>query len=885
METPHFRITFHEGTEGMARLTAIAAEEAYSWWADKLGYAPSGKTEVVIIDRQDGPNGFAMLVPNKQFVNFTAYARFAGGFANSESPSWEELVTFHEYGHIADLDYVSGLSLALRRLFGRAIMPGSQEPTLLVEGIPTYGEYKLRGASRANEARVAMMLRAMVLENAFPTYQEASFYYSRAKWPRVGSISHDVGPWFIRFLEDTYGEETYAQLKQTMAEDPWWALGSLLGVLTQLSLSGDFNSVFARVTGKAMPELWREFQGWLSDQFAEEIKNIEAEGITASRRLTPFGYSTGLSRWSPDGEWIYYVHSDPERTGGIRRIRSDGTGDAAVVSGSFADMAVSPDGSFLIYAKMDTYNKFYQRYDLYRYDLATGKERRLTWGERPFQLVITPDGGAVIYARYNWGEKTPSLSRLDLTTGDITPIQEFPEDVAIENIALSPDGKTLALSIWRRGGFSDIYTLPAAGGELTPITQDRATDYQPSFSPDGRYILFSSDRTGVYNLYAYDLTDGSLYRISNVLTGALGPMVSPDGTQIAFTGYSAVGYDIHLMGYEPNAWASVQYTKETLPGWEGFPEVDYEIHPYTPIPSLLPKLWMPLYDGSRVGVATFGRDALFAHSYEVSGGWDLDKSSPFVKLRYTFAGMLPTVSLSGSLSNSGHSVGVNLSYPLMRSRALSQTLSAGYRRSDFGKVAETFSASWRLSYSRGLDTSRMGLAFSLTGLWTRSEGSEPIRKLIASVRKEISLPFAGLQTLALRFAGGWSDASLPQMGFSIGGLEGLFALRGFGRGVQAGRVAVVGAMEYHFPLFSIERGLGLWPIFFDDLDGTVFFEAGQAGETLPENLEGLKVSFGVEGRLSLNLFSYFGGPTFIFGLAQGLGEPQPQLYMTMEAEF
>lgn len=869
IETPHFRVNFHPGTEGMAQLTAQAAEEAWAYWKEKLGYAPAGKTEVVIVDLQDGPNGFANLVPNNEFVNFTAYSGFAGGFANSEAQSWEDMVTFHEYGHIADLDFVDGLSQTLRNIFGRSVLPGMGEPTLLIEGIPTYGEFKYRGASRANEPRVAMMLRTMMLENDFPTYQEASFYYSRAAWPGVGSISHDVGPWFVRYLEDTYGEDTFANLKKTMVNDPWWAFGSLL------KFNGDFNTVYKRVTGKTGEQLWDEFRVWIQEQFSEQIQEIEAAGITTSRQLSTLGHNSGAPRWSPDGQWVYYGHASPGRAVGLRRVHPDGTGDEPFYAGTF-NVKFPADDGVMIYVKSDTYQKFYRRNDFYRYDPETQKETRLTWGERPLSYAVTPDGNSLIYARYNWGEQSPSLSRLDLDSGAIEAIQEFPADVTIEAIALSPDGSTLALSIYRRGGYLDLYTLPADGGELTALTQDRASDSQPTWSPDGDYLLFSSDRTGVYNLYAYRTSEGQFFQVTNLLTGAFASSVSPDGTQLAFSGYSAQGYDVHLMPFNPDHWKSVSFPQETIPAWAGFPSSDYEIHPYDPIPSLLPKLWFPVLGESQIGASTFGLDAFFAQSYGVSGGWDWQAEQPFFDFFYGHSGLLPTISVFGGMNAAGYYAGGNVGYPVLVSNGLSQQISAAYQRSDFGKLSETYSASWVLNSGHGFDLFRDQFDLSVSAVLSVVEGQEPVQKVTTSWNENLRLPVEDPHGFNVRFTGGWSDAQQPERGFVIGGARGQFSVRGFERGLQAGKLAVVGGVEYDHLLFPIERGIGLWPIFFDDLSGGVFVDAGMAGDEL--GLQQLRFSFGAELSLSFNL-SYFGGLTLSVGIAQGIGELTPQIYL------
>lgn len=885
IETPHFRVVYHEGAEGQAQKTAEASEEAWVYWTEKLGYAPSGKVEVVVVDLTDGPNGFANLVPNNQYVDFTSYAGFATGFANSEVESWEDLLAFHEYGHIADLDFVSGLSETLRGIFGRAVVPGTSEPTLLVEGIPTYGEYEYRGASRANDSRNAMMLRAMMLENNYPDPDDASFYYQRDQWPPVGSISHDIGPWFIRYLEETYGTDTYRKIKVAQTSHPMWAVGSLLGgALTGGfgGFTGDFDDVYEAATGKRSPELWSEFKLWVNEQFSEQVIQIQEVGLTTSRQLTNHGYFTGGNNaatgatWSPDGEWIYYGRFAPGVAGGVRRVHPDGTHDEPVLAGA-ANFNVLPDGSGAIFTRGDTYKKFYARNDLYHYDFETEKVTRLTEGERPFSLAVAPDGNSVVYARYNWGDQTPSLSRLDLESGEVTEIQSFPGNTTIEQMSLSPDGQTIAVSVYKRGGYSDIYTIPAAGGELTPITQDRATDGQPSWSGDGQYLYFSSDRTGVTNAYAYDVNANQGYQISNVLTGAYTPRPSPDGTQFAFSGYSADGYDIHLMDIDRDNWTPVTFEHDTIPDWAGFPVTDYEVHPYDPMPSLMPKLWLPVFGENQIGINTFSQDALFSQFYNFSGGWNWEAQQPFFDLFYTTADFLPTIAVFGGMNPGGYYAGGNANYPLVATNSLNMNISAGYQRADFGTLSQTYTGTWTMGAGSGFDLFAQQHNLSVSAMMTMIDGLGTVNKVITNFQENIKLPVTTPTFLSVSFAGGWSDAAQPQMGFGIGGPQGTFAIRGFAGGAQAGKLAAAGTLQFNHRIASIEQGIGLWPVFFDDINGSLFIDAGVAGDEL--GMEGMKVGFGAELTLTMNFLSYFGGPGLSIGVAQGVGEAKPQIYI------
>ena len=79
------------------------------------------------------------------------------------------------------------------------------------------------------------------------------------------------------------------------------------------------------------------------------------------------------------------------------------------------------------------------------------------------------------------------------------------------------------------------------GAALTDATADRAFDRDPAWSPDGKYLMFSSDRSGIFDIYALRLADRTLWQVTNVVLGAFEPEVSPDGTQLAFVTYGPGG--------------------------------------------------------------------------------------------------------------------------------------------------------------------------------------------------------------------------------------------------------------------------------------------------------------------------------------------------------
>ena len=80
------------------------------------------------------------------------------------------------------------------------------------------------------------------------------------------------------------------------------------------------------------------------------------------------------------------------------------------------------------------------------------------------------------------------------------------DDGAPETPALSPDGRRLALTRTDSNGKTGIWMLDLARGVLNRFTFDMSTDVAPVWSHDGRSILFSSNRNGVFDLYQKSAT-------------------------------------------------------------------------------------------------------------------------------------------------------------------------------------------------------------------------------------------------------------------------------------------------------------------------------------------------------------------------------------------
>ena len=120
--------------------------------------------------------------------------------------------------------------------------------------------------------------------------------------------------------------------------------------------------------------------------------------------------------------------------------------------------------------------------------------------------------------------------RWDVTNpqGEFTTATIDTDESTWSTVDISPDGQTIVFDM-----LGDIYTMPAAGGEATAISQGIGWDMQPVFSPDGDYIAFVSDRDGGDNIWVMK-TDGTDAKAVTTEKANLAhdPDWSPDGEYI-----------------------------------------------------------------------------------------------------------------------------------------------------------------------------------------------------------------------------------------------------------------------------------------------------------------------------------------------------------------
>jgi Tol biopolymer transport system component len=887
VSTSRVTIHFHQGLDTLARRAATLATEILERHEARYG-VHTGRVNIVLADVEDDPNGFATPLPYP-LVNLRAVAPDGSeDFGNYDD--WLRLLLTHELTHIVHLEEAHGLVGFGRKVLGRApfLFPNAATPTWMVEGLATYEETQGTAFGRGRNPDVRMVLRMAALEGDFLTEDLAVGGLER--WPG-GQAAYLFGQAFLADLSEKAGPSILPDLARVHS-------GRIVPFLDEFTAR--------KVTGSTFHALWAQWRANQKAAFALEAEGIRSRGLTRSRAVTTRGVRQSGPRFSPDGHWIAYTDRDLTHFRSIRLVGREGGADHEVVKRNGGSvLAWTPDGHALVYDEPESFRLFRVTSDLRVFDLATGKARWITRGLRARDPDVSSDGRTVVFVRQGGDRSDLGLAFLD--GGEVRDLTRSEAGVQWSAPHWSPRGDRLVASRFVPGGMLDIVAVDPTSGAITELTHDRARDLEPVWTPDGRSIVFRSDRDGVSNLYALSIEDGEITRLTNVLGGAFTPDVSPDGREIAFASYGARGYDIHVMALDAAPRSAVASFVDRFPAAVAEPAPSVaEDRPYRPARLILPRFWTPYFDHTsretRYGLVSGGTDALFRHAWaaDVRYGTSTDRLGG--RLFYQYDRWRPTVSLSvedesdPALRGSTRSreALARVTVPLVRTLRATQTASLAYRRRretlagtegpdelDLGGIE----AAWALSTARQFPFSispvegyRLRLAVVKESPDLGSEVS--LGKVMADARVYSRL-FRADDALALHVAGGLTvgDAGF-QRSFSVGGFPdgALFdvvgtnpaVLRGYPDDAFVGRRFVDGNVEYRFPLGHPQRGYRLLPLFVRHLHGAVFADVGSAWSG---TFRWADLSPSAGAALGSDVVIGHGLPvTFTVGLARGFAE-------------
>jgi TolB protein len=172
-----------------------------------------------------------------------------------------------------------------------------------------------------------------------------------------------------------------------------------------------------------------------------------------------------------------------------------------------------------------------QQYTLIVADSDGENQQKIASSSEPIMSPAwSPDGQSLAYVSFE--SRASAVYVQTLRTGERSRVSAR---AGINGApAWSPDGGTLALTLSRKDGDVDIYTLKLSTQTLTRMTFDPGIDTEPAWSADASKLYFNSDRAGGPQIYEIDVANPNrATRVTFEGTYNARPRLSPDGKQLA----------------------------------------------------------------------------------------------------------------------------------------------------------------------------------------------------------------------------------------------------------------------------------------------------------------------------------------------------------------
>jgi len=285
-------------------------------------------------------------------------------------------------------------------------------------------------------------------------------------------------------------------------------------------------------------------------------------------------YSQGAP--SPDGRYISYVHYDTGdlgileiATGKKRRLTNKGTYDE---SDEFAEYSRwSPDGKQIVY---DWYNE--KGFIELRIIGLDGSKPRILYKNEEVTWARTygwsPDGKQIL-ACFSRNDGPEQIVLVSVDDGSVRILKTLGEKWP-KNMNFSPDGRYIVYDFPQKENSPkhDISLLSTGGGSEVKLVEHRANDYVLGWTPDGKNILFASDRTGNLSAWLIAVANGKPQGTPELIKSDIGQFSTMGFTRDGSFYYNSSGEftrDIFSVKIDPESGEILNQPRKLIEYFEG----------------------------------------------------------------------------------------------------------------------------------------------------------------------------------------------------------------------------------------------------------------------------------------------------------------------------
>lgn len=538
--TKNFRIIYPCGFDTNAVYVSHLMEESAVLNSFTLK-AKVPRMPVILHNRVAVSNGFVIWAPRRtEFYTTPPQDSYAG--------EWLGQLAIHEYRHIVQFSKLNkGFTRVIGWILGEQaydIVTAVFIPMWFMEGDAVCSETAHSKSGRGRLPVFEMKLRTQVLGKKIYSYDKAVFGSYRDYIPD----RYILGYHLVAGSREKYGYQLWDKTLDYVARYPFMIMPFSMGI--------------RKSAGKGKEGLYREV-----------LKDLKSGWITQSGQQSfTSGYIYPVKNRPSYTNYTkpYYVNDSVvicQKSGmdDIERFilisRASGKEEKVFTPGMKTDDNLSYSNRLLVWAEIQPDKRWENNSysDIRLFDLLTGQYDEITHKAKYFAPALSLRRDRIAAVEVTTGLKY-NLILLDVATKNTiaripTPANCFimtpawsDEDSMVVFIALCDSGKCLmAMNTY------DYSFKKLTSGSFTEISK-------PVVS--GNFIFFTGAWSGIDNIYALDLVQNKIFRITSSRYGCDFPGVSPDGSKLIFSEYTPDGYRIAEISIKDTLWEPLQQVSD-----------------------------------------------------------------------------------------------------------------------------------------------------------------------------------------------------------------------------------------------------------------------------------------------------------------------------------
>jgi Tol biopolymer transport system component len=562
-ETEHFVFHYHNGTEKSVLRFAAAGEKVYKPITELYRYVPPKKLNVIVADFDDTANGGAYYYTDKMVLWAPAFDTELRG-----NHYWYTNVFTHEFTHMIHLQISRKTTQLIPGLYVQATGYEKEKREDVLTGFPNVlasvsfpfniiPPWFAEGIAQSQlidslhydfwDSSRDMLHRERVLSGNSLRYEQLLDFVNKSS--HEAETVYNTGFAFVQHIIKKFGKEALYDITEEMSHFS----------------SFTFEQAVERVLGKDAEALYDE---WIESERVRYLLATEKviSNLNEGKDISDSANVNSHPKFSPDGTKIAFLSTKDNgeatfyrRNLYVKDLKTDSIKMIAPMV-LFSSYSWSPDGKKIYFSRVDSHSIYGNQYlDIYEYDTAAKEEEKLTNGLRAGNPAVSPDGNRIAYVA-TW-DGTRNLYIYDIASETARKITGYDDGTQFYLPRWNKDGSKILID---KSGLSygrDIVLVDTLGIE-TPVVSDEFDSRDPVFSSDFNSVYYSSDRTGIFNIYRKDLQTGETELITNVRGGAIQPDVR--GDEVVYSNCRGIKFNIYSIGVKPDA------ISETVAEYNGY---------------------------------------------------------------------------------------------------------------------------------------------------------------------------------------------------------------------------------------------------------------------------------------------------------------------------